>query len=327
MCLDNLYLNSENSISILKRAEEIKRAEQTIAKGSKSISSDVENRYNKSTVGLCFFENSTRTKLSFELAAKRLGMKVLDLAPSTSSINKGEDILDTLLTLEAMGCDFLVIRHTDDDLKEKYSKYLKAHIIIAGLGTSEHPTQALADAFTLLEWKKGGLYWTDEFIKTGLNGLKLGYTGDTLHSRVASSGRKLLSKLGVELFVFSPNGLKTPSSKVKMLKNMERLADEVDIINPLRIQREKLLNIGVTEAFEQISEICQVKLQHLTVNGEYKMLMHPGPINWGVEIDEGIRFHSAFNKFSLIQKQVENGVYVRMAILDVFSRKSQSYSD
>ena len=253
-----------------------------------------------------FFENSTRTRTSFELAGKRLGAHVINMDVATSSINKGETLLDTALTLNAMHPDFIVIRHKDDNAAKLMTEKVSCSIINAGTGSSSHPTQALLDALT---------------IKRRLGGFKgktVTISGDIKHSRVARSNIDLLTKMGVKIKVAAPKSLLPEDIENSGIEVFDNLSDAVsgsDIIMMLRLQKERMEKVYVKdeqEYFERFG-LDNVKLNKANNNA---YVMHPGPMNRGVEIDSDIA--DDMSK-SLILEQVEIGVAVRQGILEALA--------
>lgn len=253
------------------------------------------------TVCTLFFENSTRTRTSFELAAKRLSADVVGFSHSTSSINKGETLLDTARTIEAMGTDFIVIRHGVSGAPHLLSRRVSASVINAGDGTHEHPTQGLLDAFTIME------------IKGRFEGLKVAIVGDILHSRVARSNIHALTKLGAEVTLVGPSTLLPRTFEqfgVRVCHDLMEGIDRADVINILRIQRERM----TTNFFPSIREyrlLYGITQDRLRAARPDVMIMHPGPVNRGVEIDQEV----ADGPHSVINRQVTNGVAIRMAVL------------
>jgi aspartate carbamoyltransferase catalytic subunit len=252
------------------------------------------------TVTTMFFEPSTRTRLSFELAAQRLGAYVLDFAPEVSSTTKGESFRDTVLTLEAMGTDILVIRHSMADAAERIASWVGLPVVNAGTGRREHPTQTLADALTI----------RDHF--GGLEGLRVGIVGDVDNSRVARGHLLAFPKLGMEMTLIGPKTLLPDSNPwgVRMTGDLDSELGELDVVYLLRVQRERGSGTsypddsGYTARFGMNSgRLASMKPS--------AVVMHPGPVNRGVEIDDSVV--AASN--SLILEQVANGVPMRMAVL------------
>nr|WP_048817800.1 aspartate carbamoyltransferase catalytic subunit [Desulforamulus hydrothermalis] len=248
-----------------------------------------------------FYENSTRTRASFELAAKFLSADTIGLAASGSSVAKGESLRDTGLTLTAMGVDVVVMRHPASGAAEYLAKCIPAAVINAGDGTHEHPTQALLDLFTIRE-KKGSLA-----------GLKVAIVGDILHSRVARSNIWGLSKLGAEVRVAGPSTLLPPELEqlgVKVFTEVEAALEGVDVVNVLRIQLERQQQ-GLFPTLREYSRLFGINQKRLQLTAPDALIMHPGPMNRGVEIDPQV----AYGSRSVINEQVTNGVAVRMALL------------
>lgn len=260
------------------------------------------------TVVLGFFESSTRTRCSFEVAAKRLGAEVLLFQPQGSSVEKGETLLDTLETIDAMGVDIWVIRHSINGSVELMSNHSNGIFINAGEGNKEHPTQALLDGFTLLE----------KF--DSLEGKRICIVGDILHSRVARSDIYLFQKLGAEVAICGPDIFMPDLREFSNIHRLETIEDSVawaDAINMLRIQKERIVdkNIPTTEEY---SQQFGLRMKHLVSKPDI-IVMHPGPANYGVEIDHEV----AHSPQSVIQRQVRNGVAVRMAVLTLLSNHNR----
>jgi len=255
------------------------------------------------TVVNLFFEASTRTRTSFEIAAKRLGADILSITASGSSISKGESLVDTLNTLGAMRPDAIVMRHSASGAPHFLSRYLPIPIVNAGDGTHEHPTQALLDALTIID-KRGNL-----------EGLRVAIIGDIAHSRVARSNIFLLSKFGVEVVLCGPASLLPPEMSriapgVELTSDMEAAIRDVDVIMMLRVQLERQ-----DEAAFPASEYFQffgLRPEHMELAKSNVIVMHPGPINRGREISSEV----ADSQRSAILNQVGNGIAVRMAVLE-----------
>lgn len=259
------------------------------------------------TIANLFFENSTRTKLSFELAEKRLSADVINFSAAASSVKKGETLIDTVNNILAMKVDMLVMRHPEPGAAEFLSKHIDSVIVNAGDGAHEHPTQGLLDAYSLRE-KHGDL-----------NGLKVAIVGDILHSRVALSNIFCLQKMGAEVMVCGPASLIpkfAESLGVKVTYNLNEALQWCDVVNMLRIQLER----QETTYFPSLREYSlQYQLNSAALQGVGKELtiMHPGPINRGVEITTEV----ADGANSIILGQVENGVAIRMAVLYLLSQQ------
>lgn len=259
------------------------------------------------TVMNVFFENSTRTQTSFELAAKRLGADVINMSVSTSSIKKGETLLDTAMTLNAMRPDVMVVRHGDSGAINLLSQKVDGAVINAGDGRHEHPTQALLDALTIRR-------------RLGhLQGLVVAICGDVLHSRVARSNIHLLTKMGVRVRVIAPTTL-LPSGidrmGVEVFTDMRKGLKDVDIVMMLRLQLERMQGAYVPSIREYF-HFFGLDYDKLSVAKPNALIMHPGPMNRGVEIDSEVA--DDINR-SVIREQVEMGVAVRMACLDALTR-------
>lgn len=258
----------------------------------------VSDEFNHKKLVLAFFETSTRTKLSFELAAKNIGMQVIDFKPELSSIQKGESLFETLKTIEAMGIDIAVVRHSAEGTANMLSKNLNLSIINAGDGVNEHPSQALLDALTLKE------------AIGELQDFRITICGDIVHSRVARSNIELLSKFDIDISLCGPkNLLANEFSNLKYYDNIDESVEKSDVIMCLRIQRERMLQSEVPNIIDYFQKYG-FKRHHFDKNKEI-MLMHPGPVNYGVEIEDGLQSHNR----CLINNQVKNGVLTRMAIL------------
>lgn len=261
------------------------------------------------TIANIFFENSTRTRLSFELAEKRLSADVVNFSASGSSVKKGETLLDTVNNILAMKVDMVVMRHSSVGAPHFLSKHIKANIVNAGDGTHEHPTQALLDAFSIRE-------------KLGtVTGKKVCIFGDILHSRVALSNIFCLQKLGAEVMVCGPSTLLPKYVRdlgVKVELDLRKALEWCDVANVLRIQLERQ-TIKYFPSLREYSLYYGINKQLLDSLGKEIMIMHPGPINRGVELTSDV----ADSKHSVILNQVENGVAVRMAVLYLLAGANQ----
>lgn len=260
------------------------------------------------TIANVFFENSTRTRLSFELAEKRLSADVVNFSASGSSVKKGETLLDTVNNILAMKVDMVVMRHSSPGAPHYLSKHIKANIVNAGDGTHEHPTQALLDAFSMQE-------------KIGdLAGKKIAIIGDILHSRVALSNIFCLQKLGAEVMVCGPNTLLPKYIReigVKVEHNVQNALQWCDVANVLRIQLERQ-QIKYFPSLREYSLYFGINKKMLDDLNKEIVLMHPGPINRGVELTSD----AADSHHSIILDQVENGVAVRMAVLYLLAQQN-----
>lgn len=253
------------------------------------------------TIANVFFENSTRTKLSFEIAEKRLSADVVNFSSSSSSVKKGESLVDTVNNILSMKVDMVVMRHSSPGAPHFLSRNVKANIINAGDGTHEHPTQALLDAFSIKE-------------KLGeIAGKKIAIIGDILHSRVALSNIFCLKMLGAEVMVCGPITLipkYISSLGVKVELDVKKALEWCDVANVLRIQLERQ-QIKYFPSLREYSLYYGINKRLLQQLDKEIVIMHPGPINRGVELNSDV----ADSEHSIILNQVENGVAVRMAVL------------
>jgi len=255
-----------------------------------------------------FFENSTRTRMSFELAGKRLGADVINMSVASSSVKKGETLIDTAMTINAMHPDFIVVRHPESGAVHLLSHKVNCAVINAGDGSHEHPTQALLDALTIRR-KKGRIA-----------GLKVAICGDIIHSRVARSNILLLKKMGAEVNIVAPATLMPPRPEklgAKVFYNMREAIKDCDIIMMLRIQMERMESNFIPSVREYF-HFYGLDESKLSLAKPDALIMHPGPINRGVEIDT--RLADDLNR-SVILEQVEMGVAVRQAVLEILSKK------
>ena len=268
------------------------------------------------TVINLFFEPSTRTRTSFEIAAKRLSADAVNVGVSTSSVTKGETLLDTARNLEAMAPDCIVIRHSMAGAPEHLARMCNAPIVNAGDGSHEHPTQALLDALTIREHKGR------------IEGLKVAILGDILHSRVARSNVYLLTKLGANVSVSGPGTLvpaefeQLVESGLRVEKKFEDSTDGADVVMILRIQRERQ-DAAFFPSMREYAVHFGLQPKHLEHAAPDAIVMHPGPMNRGVEISSEL----ADGSRSLILDQVTNGVAVRMAVLYLLARGTFVDSD
>ena len=259
------------------------------------------------TIANLFFENSTRTKLSFELAEKRLSADVINFAASSSSVKKGETLIDTVNNILSMKVDMVVMRHPNAGAPNFLSKHIKASIINAGDGAHEHPTQALLDAFSIRE-RLGDVA-----------GKKVVIVGDILHSRVALSNIYCLQKLGAEIMVCGPNTLipkYIESLGVKVEHDLQKALQWCDVANMLRIQLERQED-KYFPSLREYTMLYGLNMEMLNRLDKEIVVMHPGPINRGVEITSEV----ADSSQAIILDQVENGVAVRMAVLYLLASK------
>jgi len=253
-------------------------------------------------IALLFYESSTRTRVSFEFAAKLLGTHTSVISATASSIEKGESLVDTGKTLQALGADCIVIRHPSSGAPHLLSRHLQIPIINAGDGMHEHPSQGLLDAYTILRHKKS------------LQGLRITMIGDIQHSRVVRSNVHLLSKFGAQIVLCGPPELLPDyatclSPAVKISRHVEEAARKADVIMMLRVQKERLAGLKLDPA-GYISHY-QLTPERLKLAKSDAIVMHPGPMIRGMEIQSEV----ADGPQSVIEEQVHNGVYVRMAIL------------
>lgn len=254
-----------------------------------------------------FFEDSTRTRTSFELAGKRLGADVINMSVSTSSVNKGETLLDTAATLNAMQTDLLVVRHAQSGAPALLSQKVDAAVINAGDGTHEHPTQALLDALTIRR-RKGRL-----------EGLTVAICGDVLHSRVARSNIHLLLAMNSRVRIVGPPTLlpaEVARLGVEVHHDMKSGLRDADVVMMLRLQKERMTG-GLVPSAREFFRFYGLDAEKLAWAKPDAIVMHPGPMNRGVEIDSAVADDPAR---SVIGEQVEMGVAVRMAVLDVLAR-------
>jgi aspartate carbamoyltransferase catalytic subunit len=253
------------------------------------------------TVVILFFDNSTRTRISFELAAKRLSADVINFSTSGSSASKGESLKDTALTLQAMGADAIVIRHASSGAPYALSKWVSASVLNAGDGTHEHPTQALLDLYTIREHFPS------------FEGLRVAIVGDIRHSRVARSGAHALIRMGAQVTLVGPPTLIPPEASswgAEVSHELDPVLPKLDVCYMLRVQRERQRQ----QFFPSIREYSQrygLSRQRSEALPGHALVMHPGPMNRGVEIASDV----ADLPRSLITDQVTNGIAVRMALL------------
>lgn len=293
-------LNREDIQLILSTAEQFKEVLQRPVKKVPSLR-DI-------TIVNLFYENSTRTRMSFELAERRLSADVLNFALSSSSSAKGETLLDTVNNILSMKVDMVVMRHSASGAPHFLAKHIPAAIVNAGDGINEHPTQALLDAFSMRE-------------KIGkLEGLKVAIIGDIMHSRVALSNMYLLRKMGAEVIVAGPPTLIPKyigeALGVRVEYSLKKALQWCDVANVLRIQLERQ-NQPLFSSLREYNLVYGIKRKLLESLGKEIVIMHPGPINRGVELDSDV----ADGPYSIILNQVENGVAVRMAVLYLLANR------
>lgn len=283
------HVTADEITSILKLARKMHaRAPRPLLRGKR--------------IALLFYEPSTRTRVSFEFAAKLLGTHTSLISSSASSIEKGESLVDTGKTLQALGADCIVVRHPCSGAPYVLARNLRVPIINAGDGMHEHPSQALLDAYTILQHRKS------------LKGLKITMVGDIQHSRVVRSNIHLLSKFGAQVVLCGPPELlpelaETLSPNVKVIRHMEEALRKADLVMMLRVQKERLAGLKLDLA-KYIAQY-QLTAERLKLARPDALLMHPGPMIRGMEIQTEL----ADGPQSVIEEQVHNGVYVRMAIL------------
>jgi aspartate carbamoyltransferase catalytic subunit len=289
-------LSAEEIVGILNTAENFREI------NSREIKK-VPTLRGKTVINL-FFENSTRTRTSFELAAKRLSADAVNISVSSSSVTKGETLVDTALNLDAMQPDCIVVRHSSAGVPHQLAKVSKAAIVNAGDGANEHPTQALLDAMTIREHKGK------------IEGLEVAIVGDILHSRVARSNIHLLTKLGARVRVAGPKTL-VPTDfahlverDLRVAKNIEEAIDGADVVMILRIQKERM-DAAYFPTLREYSIHYGLTNERLELARKDAIVLHPGPMNRGIEISSDV----ADSSRSLILDQVKYGVAVRMAVL------------
>lgn len=259
------------------------------------------------TVVNLFYENSTRTRSSFELAAKYQGANVLNISASSSSVQKGEGLVDTAQTINAYYPDVIVMRHPNSGAHELLAKHVNAHVINAGDGTHEHPSQALLDLMTICDYKKD------------LKGLKVVIVGDLSHSRVVRSNLLLLNKFGCDVTICGPatlvsGGLTNMGAKLEM--DFDKAIKDADVVMMLRIQLERQ-KAGLFPSKEEYTHFYCLNKERLALAKPDCIVLHPGPINRGIEIDGEV----ADGPQSKILEQVTNGLCVRMALLKLLTEE------
>lgn len=292
-------LSAEDIIKILDRADAMKKDVLEGGKKSSLLSG-------KSIITL-FYENSTRTRLSFELASKYLGATAANIAASGSSVTKGESLADTGKTIDAMAADIIVIRHSSSGAPHLLSNYTNASIVNAGDGMNEHPTQALLDFMTMRE--KFGSF----------DGLKVSIIGDVKHSRVARSDIYGLKKLGADVTLCGPSTLMPAEIEqfgVRVCENADLAIRDADVVMGLRIQLERQKS-GLFPSVREYHNMFGINKRRLALASPDAIVMHPGPVNRGVELAADV----ADGPQSVICNQVTNGVCVRMAVLDMLANQ------
>ncbi len=300
-------ISKDFAITILDTAAEMARVSEGPVKKLPTLRG-------KTVVNL-FAEDSTRTRISFEAAAKRLSADVINFTAKGSSISKGESLKDTAQTLQALGADAVVIRHPASGAAQQLAqgKWVNGTVINAGDGTHEHPSQALLDAYTIRKHLAGG--------KGDLKGLHIAIVGDILHSRVARSNVLLLTKLGAQVTLVAPPTLlpyQVEAWPVKISYDFNRVLPTVDAVIMLRIQQERMSDLYFPSEREY-STLFGIDAERLALTKPGSILMHPGPMNRGLEISA----EAADSPQSVVVEQVANGVSIRMAILYLFIAGSQ----
>ena len=294
------YLSPEQINEIMHTAEQMK---QILLQSSKKT----PHLQGKSIVTL-FYENSTRTRMSFELASKYMSAAAANISASTSSVQKGETLIDTGRTLDRMGTDLIIIRHPMSGAPHLLAKHVKAGVINAGDGMNEHPTQALLDLYTMRE-KKG----------SDVKGLRVAIVGDVAHSRVARSKIWSLTKLGAEVRICAPRTLmpvELEKTGVRVTSSVEEAVTGADVVMGLRIQLERQKK-GLFPSVKEYNDFYGITPKRIKLADPEVLIMHPGPMNRGVEISSQVADSAA----SAIDEQVTNGVAVRMALLYMLTRK------
>ena len=286
-------LASEDVIRILDTAESFREVGTRVIKKVPALRGR--------TVVNFFLENSTRTRISFELAAKRLSADVINFSASGSSVSKGESLKDTALTLQAMGADAVVIRHSSSGSPHQLTKWISGSVLNAGDGTHEHPTQALLDLYTMRE-------------KLGrLEGLRVAIVGDVMHSRVARSLSFGLVKMGAEVTLIGPPTLIPPDAPawgVQVSYDIDSVLPKLDVAYMLRVQKERQ-RLEYFPSVREYNRLFGLTRPRADLMQEGSFIMHPGPMNRGVEIDSDV----ADLPQALIEEQVTNGIAVRMSLL------------
>lgn len=260
------------------------------------------------TVATVFFENSTRTRLSFEAAAKRLSADTMSFAAASSSLAKGESVRDTVETLCAMGADLLVVRHGSAGVPLQITQWVDAAVVNAGDGWHEHPTQALLDAYTLLQARHGRAGDTPS-----LAGMRIGIVGDIKHSRVARSDIAAFTALGAEVTLIAPATLLPPSTAgwpVAVSHDLDEALPKLDVVALLRIQHERM-EAALIPSLREYTAGYGLTRERLERLDDEVIVMHPGPVNRGIELAADVMDHPG----TVITRQVANGVAVRTAVL------------
>lgn len=297
-------LSAGEIMNVLETAKQMKKV-------VKSPDKKINNLSGKTVVNL-FYENSTRTRLSFELAAKYMSANAANITASGSSVQKGESLIDTVETINAMAADILVIRHSMSGAPHLIAPLLDASVINAGDGMDEHPTQALLDMLTILE-RKGGF-----------KGLKVAIIGDVYHSRVVRSNIYGLTRLGAEVSLGGPATLMPYGMEkmgVKVFNTVHEAIVDADVVMALRIQLERQ-NSGLFPTINEYNRFFGLDETRLKLAKPDVIVMHPGPINRGVELNSSV----ADGEHSVINEQVTNGVAVRMAVMHLLNTNSLKFN-
>jgi aspartate carbamoyltransferase catalytic subunit len=286
-------LTAEDVVRILDTAENFREVGTRVIKKVPALRGR--------TVVNLFYENSTRTRISFELAAKRLSADVINFSSGGSSVAKGESLKDTALTLQAMGADAIVVRHSSSGSPHQLTKWVKGSVLNAGDGTHEHPTQALLDLYTMRE-------------RLGrLEGLRVAIIGDVLHSRVARSLSFGLVKMGADVTLVGPPTLvpiDAPAWGVQVSYDVDGVLPKLDVCYMLRVQTERQ-RLEFFPSVREYSRLFGLTSERVRMLPEGALVMHPGPMNRGVEIDSDV----ADLPRSVIEEQVTNGIAIRMSLL------------
>ncbi len=295
-------LSAEEIYLILDNAQNMKKVMASPSKKTAHLQG-------KSVITL-FFENSTRTRLSFEMAAKYMGAASANVSGSGSSVNKGETLLDTAITIDRMATDFIVMRHNQSGAAAFLANRVNASVINAGDGMHEHPTQSLLDLFTMREHLGS------------LENLKVAIVGDCLHSRVFRSNLIALDKLGSNVFVSGPSSMMPAdikASNAHYCKHVEEALEGADVVMGLRIQLERMKS-ALFPSIAEYSRFYGLNEERMKLAKPHALVMHPGPANHGVEISSSLYNSSQ----SVIAEQVTNGVAVRMAVLYLLNLRRNS---
>lgn len=294
-------LTKEEIIAILDRADRMKS--EVLEAGKK------DNCLSGKSIITLFYENSTRTRLSFELASKYLGATAANITASGSSVAKGETLEDTGKTIDEMGADVVIVRHSSSGAPHMLSNYTNAAVINAGDGMNEHPTQALLDFMTMRE-KLGSF-----------EGLRVSIIGDVKHSRVARSNIYGLKKLGADVTLCAPSTLMPAEIEemgVRICMDADAAAHNADVIMGLRIQMERQKS-GLFPSVREYHKLFGINKRRVALAKEGAIVMHPGPVNRGVELSADV----ADGPQSVIGEQVTNGVCIRMAVLDMLTHREE----